>query len=151
MIERPNNIRGVLTFLMPSYRYRDPGSRDSYCCPGAAGTRGPVSRSNCQTTPLASNGYSCPLVATATRTGIPVRATLLVAFILAGCSSSRRAAAPPPPPPDSRVEVSVIPPQELKGNRPFFQWQTSFGQSNNPTPDDATLGPSANPINSDGL
>ena len=69
----------------------------------------------------------------ATRTAIAVRATLVI-LAVAGCSNSRRAAPPPAAPPDTRVDVSVIPPQELKGNRPFFGWETSFGKYNDPQP-----------------
>ena len=61
---------------------------------------------------------------------------LLALLIATGCSGSRRtakkqSAAPMPSEPDTRVEISVIPKQELKEGRPFYQFGTSFAAPSN--------------------
>ena len=64
---------------------------------------------------------------------------LLALLIALGCSGSRRTAkkqtaAPPPSEPATSVEISVIPKQELKEGRPFYQFGTSFAPSSDPAP-----------------
>lgn len=77
---------------------------------------------------------------------------VLLLLCLPACSGSRRTTAhQPPPQPDVRTEISVIPPQEIKGHGPFFGWQASFGESKAPALNEDALVPSTSPINSDGM
>ena len=80
-------------------------------------------------------------------------AHIIPLILLAGCAGSKRTATPPParPAPDVTTEISVIPRQELKGNRPYVGFNASFGQSTEPAVDQNTLGPNANPISVEGI
>lgn len=71
---------------------------------------------------------------------------------LPACSGTRRRTAPQPPAPEPevRTEVSVIPPQEVKGHGPFYQWQASFGESK-PATQVEGLPSSSGGMNSDGF